>query len=594
MTASAPKTAESVTEVAAAGLPMVANGKAQELASLLATLPQSLRVPGDAAVPAVNVRRISEDSREVDAHTLFVAVEGLQQDGHRFIPQAVAAGAAAVVGSLPLARLEELNWWPQHAGTPYIQVTDGREALAWLSAALYGFPSRDQTVIGVTGTDGKTTTCSLLEAILSRSAAMGVITTVGARIAGIEQETGLHVTTPEAPTVQAFLAQMRSAGCRYAVVESTSFGLDQKRVTAVDYDVAALTNITHEHLDIHGSFEAYREAKFLLFRSLFHSERKPGVPRVAVFNLDDSSCQPLREALAEESARNHAAGVSAYTYSVADPTADVYARRIQYLPEATRFELVWPGGAVPLETRLIGEFNVSNILCAAAAALALGIPPEQIRKGVASLSAVLGRMQRIDCGQDFLAVVDFAHSPASLERALETLRPLVAGASGNGGGRLIAVFGCAGLRDRGKRRLMGQVSGRLADFTVITAEDPRTEDLEEINREIAAGVRDIVEGAAAGEGEQAPNRDEGPGQTGTQPQAPSPRYAVVPDRAGAIRFAVEMARAGDVVASFGKGHERSMCYGETEYPWNEQEAMLSALSSPQRKSPQISRTPPSR
>ncbi len=577
MTASAPKTAESETEVAATKLPIAANDKAQELASLLVTLPESLRVHGDAVVPVVNVRRITEDSREVDADTLFVAVEGLQQDGHRFIPQAVAAGAAAVVGSCSLARLEELNWWPQHAGTPYIQVTDSREALAWLSAALYGFPSRDQTVIGVTGTDGKTTTCSLLEAILSRGASVGVITTVGARIAGIEQETGLHVTTPDAPTVQAFLAQMRSAGCGYAVVESTSFGLDQKRVAAVAYDVAALTNITHEHLDIHGSFEAYREAKFLLFRTLFYSERKPGVPRVAVFNLDDGSCQSLREALAEESARNEAAGVNSYIYSVADPTADVYARHIEYLPEATRFELVWPGGTVPVETRLIGEFNVSNILCAAAAALGLGIPPEQIRQGVASLSAVLGRMQRMDCGQDFLAVVDFAHSPASLERALETLRPLVAGDSGNGGGRLIAIFGCAGLRDRGKRRLMGQVSGRLADFTVITAEDPRTEDLEEINREIAAGVREVVEGAAGEEGEQARNHIESAAQTGTQSEVSSPCYAIVPDRAEAIRFGVEMARAGDVVASFGKGHERSMCYGETEYPWNEQEAMLSAL-----------------
>ena len=577
MTPSAPQTAASETESSPAALTEAANDKALELAFLLASLPQNIRVPGNAAPPAVAVRRITEDSREVDGDTLFVAVEGLQQDGHRFIPQAVAAGAAAVVGSCPLARLEERSWWPRHARTPYIQVTDSREALAWLSAALYGFPSRDQTVIGVTGTDGKTTTCSLLEAILSRGAGVGVITTVGARIAGIEQETGLHVTTPDAPTVQAFLAQMRTAGCGYAVVESTSFGLDQKRVAAVAYDVAALTNITHEHLDIHGSFEAYREAKFLLFRSLFHSERKPGVPRVAVFNLDDGSCQPLQEALAEESARNHAAGVSSYIYSVADPTADVYARHIEYLPEATRFELVWPGGTVPVETRLIGEFNVSNILCAAAAALGLGIAPEQIQQGVASLSSVLGRMQRMDCGQDFLAVVDFAHSPASLERALETLRPLVAGDSGSGGGRLIAIFGCAGLRDRGKRRLMGQVSGRLADFTVITAEDPRTEDLEEINREIAAGVREAVEGAAEGDDEQARSRIESAGQAGTQTETASPYYAVVPDRAAAIRFGVEMARAGDVVASFGKGHERSMCYGETEYPWNEQEAMLSAL-----------------
>lgn len=562
----------------AAGQPTRGMNRSKTLADLLAQLPNSLRVTGDMPMPAVVVRRITGDSREVGADALFVAVDGLQQDGHRFIPQAVSAGAAAVVGSHPLARLVEQNWWPQPCGVPYVQVTESREALAWLSAAFYGFPSRDQAVIGVTGTDGKTTTCSLLEAILSRSADVGVITTVGARIAGIEQETGLHVTTPEAPTVQAFLADMRTAGCAYAVVESTSFGLDQKRVAAVEYDVAALTNITHEHLDVHGSFEAYRAAKFSLFRSLFRFERKADVPRMAVFNLDDSSCQPLQAALAEEQERGEAVGVTSYTYSVVDSNADVFARQIEYLPDATRFELVWRGGVVPMETRLIGEFNVSNILCAAAVALGLGIPPEQIRKGVASLTSVLGRMQRMDCGQDFLAVVDFAHSPASLERALETLRPLVAKESGGDEGRLIAIFGCAGLRDRGKRRLMGRVSGRLADFTVITAEDPRTEELEEINREIAAGIQEVVGGEA---GRESVNYRTGGGgavrASGAHGARSAPYFAVVPDRAEAIRFGVEMARPGDVVASFGKGHERSMCYGETEYPWNEQEAMLSAL-----------------
>ena len=552
------------TETEADGHLTRATGGGHGLDTLLAQLPHGLRVPGDSVPPSVQVRRITDDSRAVDSGTLFVAVPGLQQDGHRFIPQAVAAGAVAVVGSHPPDLLTEQGWRPQPSDVHYVQVTDSRAALAWLSAAYFAFPSRAQTVIGVTGTDGKTTTCALLESILSHAADVGVITTVGARIAGVELETGLHVTTPGAPAVQAFLAQMRSAGCGYAVVESTSFGLDQKRVDAVEFDVAALTNITHEHLDIHGSYEAYRAAKFLLFRSLFRSERKAGTPRIAVFNLDDSSCKPLRAALAQEQAGLGATEVIPYTYSVADRRADVYARGIEYLPNATRFELVWRGGVLPLETRLIGEFNVSNVLCAAAAALGLGIAPDQIRRGVASLSAVLGRMQRMDGGQDFLAVVDFAHSPASLERALETLRPLVATHRGDGGGRLIAIFGCAGLRDRGKRRLMGQVSGRLADFTIITAEDPRTEALDAINQEIVAGVEDVVGRASGGTSER------------PAPSLPS-RFAIISDRAEAIRFGVQMARAGDVVASFGKGHERSMSYGETEYPWNEQEAMLSAL-----------------
>ena len=576
MTADAPKAEQSDTEAARIATPV--NDGERPLANLLAQLPHRLRLPGVAPAPAIAVRRITDNSRQVGPDTLFVAVPGLQLDGHRFIPHSVSAGAAAVVGSHPLAWLKEQGWWPQHTGLPYVQVTDSREALAWLSAAFHEFPSRAQTVLGVTGTDGKTTTCSILEAILSRSAAVGVITTVAARIAGVEQETGLHVTTPDAPTVQAFLAQMHSAGCQYAIIESTSFGLDQKRVTAVDYDVAALTNITHEHLDIHGSFEAYQAAKFLLFRSLFHSAPKPGVPRIAVFNLDDNSCQPLRAALAAEQARSEVDGVTSCTYSVADPNADVHARNIEYLPAATRFDLVWRGGLIPMETRLIGEFNVSNILCAAAVTLGLGIPPEQIRNGVASLSSVLGRMQRMNAGQDFLAVVDFAHSPASLERALETLRPLVAADGGSGGGRLIAIFGCAGLRDRGKRRLMGQVSGRLADFTVITAEDPRTEDLADINQEIAAGVQEVIAGSAAEKSMQTSKEVENIERPSrTQAEFLAPRFAIVPDRAEAIRFGVEMARPGDVVASFGKGHERSMCYGETEYPWNEQDAMLSAL-----------------
>ena len=576
MTADAPQAEQSATE--AARVSTHVNDGERPLATLLAQLPHRLRLPGVAPAPAVAVRRITDNSREVGPDTLFVAVPGLQLDGHRFIPHSVSAGAAAVVGSHPLAWLIEQGWWPQDAGLPYVQVTDSREALAWLSAAFHDFPSRAQTVIGVTGTDGKTTTCSILEAILSRSAAVGVITTVGARIAGVEQETGLHVTTPDAPTVQAFLAQMHSEGCQYAIIESTSFGLDQKRVAAVDYDVAALTNITHEHLDIHGSFEAYQAAKFLLFRSLFHSAPKPGVPRIAVFNLDDNSCQPLRTALAAEQARTEVDGVTLYTYSVTDPNADVHARNIEYLPAATRFDLVWRGGRIPMETRLIGEFNVSNILCAAAATLGLGILPEQIRNGVASLSSVLGRMQRMNAGQDFLAVVDFAHSPASLERALETLRPLVAAGEDRGGGRLIAIFGCAGLRDKGKRQLMGQVSGRLADFTIITAEDPRTEDLADINQEIATGVQEVIAGSAAEKSLQTSRQVENIEQPSrTHAEFLAPRFAIVPDRTEAIRFGVNMARTGDVVASFGKGHERSMCYGETEYPWNEQDAMLSAL-----------------
>lgn len=499
------------------------------------------------------ISRVTADSRQVDAGALFVAVPGLRVDGHRFIPRAIESGAAALAGCLsPDALAQQGIVLPP--GLPYLQWADSRYGLALLSAARHAFPSRAMTVIGVTGTDGKTTTCTLLESILAEAKGdgspqkVGVVTTIGARIAGAALDTGFHVTTPEAPDVQGYLAQMREAGCRTAVVESTSHGLDQKRVAAVAYDVAAVTNITHEHLDYHGSYEAYRDAKALLFRALFQSEPKPGAPRLAMLNRDDpGSFDFLAGVLAQERSARPDIPVDVRSYALSHPQADVRAESIDFRPDCTRFTLHWWGGPpFPVETRLIGDFNVSNILCAAGIALGLGIAPAQIADGVARLSGVLGRMERIDAGQDFLAVVDFAHSPGSLERALHTLRPLVAP-----GGRLIAVFGSAGLRDRAKRQLMGSVSGRLADFTVITAEDPRTEELADINRAIADGVEEY---------------------------APVERYRIVPDRAEAICHAVGLARPGDVVASFGKGHERSMCFGEVETPWNEQQAMRDALS----------------
>jgi UDP-N-acetylmuramoyl-L-alanyl-D-glutamate--2,6-diaminopimelate ligase len=528
------------------------------LANLLQLLPDA-RYFGAVAPAALTVQQVTFDSREVLPGSLFVAVAGGRQDGHRFVPAAVTAGAAAVIGTAAPGALRSSGLLPD--GAAYVQVADSRRALAVASAALYGFPARKLHVLGVTGTDGKTTTCTLLESILStatRSAespagSVGVVTTIGARTRGVESDTGLHVTTPDAPDVQRFLAEMVEAGCRYAVIESTSHGLAQGRVAAVDFDVAAVTNITHEHLDFHGTRDAYVAAKALLFRGLYATPPKPGLPRCAVLNADDAgSYGALLAALNEEAvARGHHVPVRSYGIAHDGGTRlDVAARAIDYAPARTRFDLHWWGGVFPIETSLIGEFNVYNVLCAATAALAIGIDPAAVQDGIASLEGVVGRMQRIDAGQPFLAVVDFAHTPISLENALRTLRPLVGHGTSAGEGRLIAVFGSAGLRDREKRYLMGRVAGELADFTVITAEDPRTEDLADICRSIERGVREFA----------------GPDQ-----------YAIIHDRAAAIQYAANMARPGDVVASFGKGHERSMCFGEVEHPWSDQDAMLAAL-----------------
>lgn len=531
------------------------------LADLLTHLP-AFQLHGNSNPSMILIDQVVFDSRKVQPHALFVAWPGRTVDTHRFIAQTVAQGVAAVIGVHSPATLAQLGY-ALPTTIPYIQVENSRLALAICAAALHNFPSRTMPVIGVTGTDGKTTTCSLLEAIFQAATTsttapqgqVGVITTVAARIAGNEIDTGFHVTTPDAPDVQRFLAQMRDAGCRYAVVESTSHGLNQARVAAVDFDIAGVTNITHEHLDEHGSREAYVAAKALLFRALYGSLPKPGIPRCAVLNADDDgSFAALQTALAEE-ANKQGFPVPVRTYGIAGaPTAtvspDVIAAAIEYLPSGTHFYIRWWGGEFRVNSNLIGEFNVANVLCAATIALALGLEPTVIQQGITNFAGVLGRMERIDEGQSFLAVVDFAHSPVSLERALITLRKMVGQGENDQPGRLIAVFGSAGLRDVAKRRLMGRVSGRLADFTVVTAEDPRTEDLDAINAEIAAGVAEF---------------------------APVGAYTVVPDRTAAIQYAVDMARPGDIVAAFGKGHERSMCFGETEYPWSDQDAMRTAL-----------------
>ncbi len=509
----------------------------------------------------VLIDHVTADSRIVRPGTLFVAIQGGSLDGHRFLQAARQAGAVAALGTRsPAALLEQGLDFPAHL--PYVQVSNSRQALAVAAAALKKFPSRALTVLGVTGTDGKTTTSSLLEAIFAAATAsaaddpgaVGVITTVGARIRGQSSDTGFHVTTPDAPAIQNFLAQMRDAGCRLAVIESTSHGLDQARVAAVDFDVAIVTNITHEHLDYHGTREAYVTAKAKLFRMLHETPPKPGIARVAVLNADDEgSIDALRTAI-REAATSCTFPVQVRTYGLVDKAnitpPDLYATQVAYRPERTELVVHWWGGEFALTSPLIGEFNVYNVLAATTAALALGIEPVTIQAALAAFPGVLGRMERIDEGQDFLAVVDFAHTPISLERALTTLRQLVGSHADGTPGRLIAIFGSAGLRDRAKRYWMGEISGRLSDFTVITAEDPRTESLDEINAEIERGVTQFAD---------------------------STRYIIIPDRSEAIQFAVNLARAGDVVAAFGKGHERSMCFGETEYPWSDQDAMRAAL-----------------
>jgi UDP-N-acetylmuramoyl-L-alanyl-D-glutamate--2,6-diaminopimelate ligase len=515
-----------------------------KLSQLLAGLPEYVWLSdptGKTKVASqIDITKITSDSRQVGPGVLFVAYRGVSLDGHRFIANAIANGAAAIVQEAAKTGLADETSGAVDS-VPLIKVPNGRAALAYLAAAWHDWPARRLAMVGITGTDGKTTTTNFLYAILQASGIkkVSMINTVNAVIGDNRLDTGLHTTTPDAPDLQNYLAQMVNAGTEVCLLEVTSHGLAQHRVTACDFDTAIVTNITHEHLDVHGSLAEYRLAKAMLFESLATAAPK-GIPKTAVLNCDDGSFDYLR-------AKLEPAGAAWLGYSVTGhPAARITAQDIVYRADQTRFTIQGPGYAVPVQTFLVGDYNVSNCLAAATVALEiLKIPGEAVQQGISALATIPGRMERLDEGQAFLAIVDFAHTPNSLQRALSVARRLTPG-------RVIAVFGCAGLRDVEKRTLMGHISAELADLTIITAEDPRTEPLEAIMAETAKAMQ--ARGAVEGK-----------------------TFERVPDRGRAIYRAVQLARPDDVVIALGKGHEQSMCFGEIEYPWDDRQAMRSAL-----------------
>ncbi len=498
-----------------------------KLSTLLAALPGAAVAPG---APDPDITAIVSDSRRVQPGALFVAYAGVSLDGHRFIPDALARGAAAIVAEDTHQAEAEVR---MPAGVPLVVVPDGREALARLAAAWYGFPSRRLKIIGVTGTDGKTTTSSILCAVLQTAGfETGLVSTVAAFIGEKAIDTGFHTTTPDAPDLQSYLSQMADLGAQYAVIESTSLGLAQKRLAAVEYDVAVVTNITHEHLnDHHNSFDEYRAAKRIMFEQMAAGERKPGVPKVSVLNRDDASYDYLRDIRADLQ----------LSYGM-HPAADVRGEGVRHSPAGIAFTAHLPGsGPLAVESPLIGHYNVYNMLAALAVGHSQGLAPDAMARGIKAVRQVPGRMERINRGQPYTVIVDFAHTPNALENALTTARGLT-------DRKVTVVFGCAGLRDAQKRPMMGEIAARLADRVVLTAEDPRTEPLDAIMDQIVQGC-DRAGGACTR----------------------------IPDRMEAIRYALAQAAPGDVVIITGKGHERSMCFGATEYPWSDQEAVKQVL-----------------
>lgn len=499
------------------------------LSQLFEGLPFPILTP----VPELSVTGIASDSRQVEPGNLFVSLSGGTTDGHAYIPSAIQKGAAAVVGE------KELDL----EGIPYIQVADTRKALPHLAAAFFGNPGRQMVVIGVTGTDGKTTTANLIFNILKQAGLRaGMISTVNAVIGDQVFDTGFHVTTPDPIDVQRYLAQMVDSHISHVVLEATSHGLAQHRVDACEFDLAVVTNITHEHLDYHGSYLAYRAAKGRLFSMLSETLPKEfSTPDAGVLNRDDSSYPFLAGLLQER----------AVTYGL-HPEADLRAAEISHSPQGLKFTAYGPGFSIPVESHLVGLYNVSNLLAAlAASVMTLDIDPQVAREGIRTMTVIPGRMELIDLGQDFMAIVDFAHTPNALKSALESARQLLVESGSLG--RIIAVFGSAGLRDRDKRRMMAETSAELADLTILTAEDPRTEPLESILAEMAAGAE-----AKGGVEEKT--------------------FWRIPDRGESLRFAVSIAASGDILLACGKGHEQSMCFGNVEYLWDDRTALRAALA----------------
>jgi len=452
---------------------------------------------------------IAYHSKQVQPNGVFVAMRGSHHNGHDFIAQAIRNGAKAVIAEeIP----EQVN------GVTMIQVPNSRRALARVSATFYGDPSLKLKVIGITGTNGKTTTSYLLESMVHQAGyAPGVVGTINCRFGG--QSEKISNTTPESLELQILLSQMAKQEISHAIMEVSSHALDQNRVAGVHFDVGVFTNLTSEHLDYHGTMENYAQSKAKLF-SQFLEESEVSGEKFAVVNQDDPQGDYLCSLTSARAVR----------YGMM-PNAEVTIEDATISPEGMRGVLKTFRGDITFSTPLLGRFNLYNIMAATGAALCLDVPPEVIRSGLEKVVAVPGRMERVGKEADFTVLVDYAHTPDALEQVLSSLKELSPS-------RIIVVFGCGGDRDRSKRPIMGRIAALLSEVVIITSDNPRTEKPEQIIAEVEAGVKD------AGLRTISPS-------TGNQEIF----YHTVADRREAIHVAIRMAQRGDVVLVAGKGHE---------------------------------------
>ena len=483
-----------------------------------------LRVPGAVLTgdPGLAVAEVTHDSRAAGPGVLFVAIRGFATDGNRFVGAARKKGAVAVCSEGP--PLPDIDW---------IQVKDAREALAVLSAAVLGNPADSLDLVGVTGTNGKTTTTYLIDAALRAAGeTVGLVGTVEYRIG--DRLIEATRTTPESSDLQDLFRQMVDAGCRRAVLEVSSHSLVLKRVHGCPFKVAVFTNLTRDHLDFHGDMDAYFVAKRLLFDTLLREDGH------AIVNRDDDRAEDLIRASRGK----------VWTYSLSQP-ADLVVEELTLSLESTHVRVKTPVGPLEIRTPLIGRFNVQNLLAALGAGLALGIPEDALVRGLGSLRGVPGRLERVVAGQDFTVIVDYAHTDDALKNLLETVRELRPR-------RLITVFGCGGDRDRTKRPLMGAVASRLSDVVILTSDNPRSEPPEAILEEIRRGI----------------------------PQSRSADVHAIVDRREAIAKALEMGREGAVVVIAGKGHESYQQIRDRAVPFDDRQVardILHRLAAPNGK-----------
>ncbi|MFC7748670.1 UDP-N-acetylmuramoyl-L-alanyl-D-glutamate--2,6-diaminopimelate ligase [Paenibacillus thermoaerophilus] len=487
--------------------------KLNELASRLVT--GRLEGSGD-----VSVGGIAIDNRQVRPGDLFICIPGAKFDGHDFAADAVKAGAVAVVAERDV-----------DVPVPKLFVRDARRALPALAAHLYGYPSRELSLVAITGTNGKTTTSFLLERILADAGrTTGLMGNIGMKIGDrfIRKE---GINTRESHDLQRALREMRDAGVDVCVMEATSQGLHKGRMIGCNIRTAVFTNLTQDHLDYHGTMDAYMQAKGLLFARMGNADGDR--PKYAVLNGDDPASDYFRSVTAAETV----------TYGLS-PHCDVRADNVRLEAGGTAFDVTAFGETRTARIRLIGLFNVYNALAAVTAALLEGVPLDGALASLAGIPSVEGRMETVDEGQPYLVVVDYAHTPDGLYNALNALREVARR-------RILTVFGCGGDRDRSKRPIMGEIAARYSDYVVVTSDNPRYEDPEAILRDIEPGIL-RVEGSAG-------------------------RYALVADRRAAIEKAVEMASPEDVVLIAGKGHETYQTVRGVSLPFDDREVARAAI-----------------